>query len=208
VVWLRPRRGVTGCIVFANLSGTRLSYSPRSDDGLSLAEAQSPAALVTAFEAPDHECGQNLEDMNISPEKLAELRVKQLDMLQANVARMASVGVSLKNYCITITTAVCGFAITLKQPGLALLALLPITTFAMLDAQYLRIERRFRGLFDRVRCEDWGAFPSFEINPKNAPRESFYRNVFSWSIYYFYAPLAIAVAVVAIIAGYLNGRFI
>jgi hypothetical protein len=146
--------------------------------------------------------------MSISPEKLAELRVKQLEMLQTAVARMAGVGVSLKNYCITITTAVCGFAITLERPGLAFLALLPITTFALLDAQYLRVERRFRGLFDSVRCEDWGTFPSFEINLKDAPPESFCGAVFSWSIYYFYAPLAIAVAVVALVAGYLNGRFV
>ena len=145
--------------------------------------------------------------MNISPEKIAELRVKQLDMLQANVARMASVGVSLKNYCITITTAVCGFAISLKQPGLGLLALLPIITFALLDAQYLRIERRFRSLFDHVRSEDWGEIPDFEINLKNSRPESFFGVVFSWSIYYFYAPLAIIIGSAAIIAGYLNGRF-
>jgi hypothetical protein len=146
--------------------------------------------------------------MNISPDKLAELRLKQLEMLQGAVTRMAGVGVSLKNYCITIATAVCGFAITLKQPGLALLALLPITTFALLDAQYLRIERRFRGLFDRVRREDWGAVPSFEINLQDAPSESFFDSIFSWSIYYFYASLAVAVAIVALIAGYLHGRFV
>jgi len=36
-----------------------------------------------------------------------------------------------------------------------------------MDAQYLRVERRFRGLFDRVRSEDWGTLPTFEINLKN-----------------------------------------
>src|SRR5262249_48800751 len=118
--------------------------------------------------------------MDISPEKLAELRVKHLDMLQAAVARMAGVGVSLKNYCVTITTAVCGFAITLQRPALALLSLLPIITFALMDAQYLRVERCFRGLFDQVRCEDWGKLPSFEINLKSAQPVSFWGTVFSW----------------------------
>ena len=98
--------------------------------------------------------------MTISPDKVAELRLKHLEMLQSAVARMAGVGVSLKNYCITLTTAVCGFSITLQRPLVALLALLPITTFALVDAQYLRIERRFRALFDRVRSEDWGTFPA------------------------------------------------
>jgi hypothetical protein len=146
--------------------------------------------------------------MNISPEKLTELRVKQLEMLQAAVARMAGVGVTMKSYCITITTAVSGFAITVQRPLLALLALLPIFTFALMDAQYLRVERRFRGLFDRVRCEDWGTFPSFEINLKNAHPVSFWDTLISWSIINFYAPLALVVAIVVLVAGYLNGRFV
>ncbi len=36
--------------------------------------------------------------MSISSEKLAELRAKRLEMLQGAVARMAGVGVTLKNY--------------------------------------------------------------------------------------------------------------
>ena len=144
--------------------------------------------------------------MTISPDKVAELRLKHLEMLQSAVARMAGVGVSLKNYCITLTTAVCGFSITLQRPLVALLALLPITTFALVDAQYLRIERRFRALFDRVRSEDWGTFPSFEVNLKNAPRMRYGSVLGSWSIVNFYAPLALAVVLVALITGYLNGH--
>jgi hypothetical protein len=60
--------------------------------------------------------------MTISPDKVAELRLKHLEMLQSAVARMAGVGVTIKNYCITITTAVCGFSITLQRPSVALLA--------------------------------------------------------------------------------------
>ena len=101
--------------------------------------------------------------MRIGPEKIADLRVKHLEMVQAVVARMANQGATLKNYCVTLTTAVCGFAITLGRPLVALLAILPVTICALLDAQYLRLERRFRGLFDRVRLEDWGAVPSFEV---------------------------------------------
>jgi hypothetical protein len=198
-----------GCIGFENRSGRRLRYSQISDDELGLNKGSSSPTSVAAWGAgPFLVWAKVKRKMNITPEKLAELRVKQLDMLQAAVARMAGVGVSLKNYCITITTAVCGFAITLHRPALALLSLLPITTFALLDAQYLRVERRFRGLFDRVRCEDWGKFPSFEINLKSAPSVPFWGTVFSWSICNFYAPLATAVAIVALIAGYVHGRFV
>ncbi|MGY4368754.1 Ca2+-dependent lipid-binding protein [Bradyrhizobium sp. LB1.3] len=92
------------------------------------------------------------------PEKIAELRVKQLEMIQNLVTRMAGYGASFKSYCITVCTAVLGFAFTLHRPSVAALALLPLITFALLDAQYLRVERRFRGLFDVVRQE--GGKPS------------------------------------------------
>jgi hypothetical protein len=41
--------------------------------------------------------------MTVSPEKMAELRVKHLEMLQALITRMAGYGASFKSYCITVT---------------------------------------------------------------------------------------------------------
>src|SRR5258708_36339498 len=112
--------------------------------------------------------------MTISPEKIAELSVKHLEMIQGVVARMANYGAALKNYCLTLTTAVCGFAVTLQRPLVAALALLPIVIFAVLDAQYLRLERRFRALFDSVRQKDWATQPTFEINLNAAPAVSYW----------------------------------
>src|SRR4051812_25980520 len=118
----------------------------------------------------------------MSPEKIAELRLKQLEMLQALVGRMAGYGATFKNYCITVTTAVCGAAITLQRPLVVLLAMLPILTFAVLDGQYLRVERRFRALFEQARSEDWATMPTFEINLARAPAASFMSALLSWSI--------------------------
>ena len=63
--------------------------------------------------------------MELDPGKIAELRVKHLEMVQGVVARLAGQGATIKNYCITVTTAVCGFAISLQRPFVALLALFP-----------------------------------------------------------------------------------
>ena len=92
-----------------------------------------------------------------------------------------------------MTTAVCGFAITLQRPLVALIAILPITTFALLDAQYLRLERCFRALFERSRAEDWGTLPSFDISPKS-PAVRYWGTFFSWSIATFYLPLLAGVS--------------
>jgi hypothetical protein len=141
----------------------------------------------------------------VPPEKIAELRVKHLEMLQTLITRMASYGASFKNYCITVVTAVIGLGFTLHRPIFSALALLPLLAFALADAQYLRVERRFRGLFDAVRREDWSTMPSFEIDLKNAPDSSYGKAVGSWSIAGFYAPLAIGVMILVLLARLAHG---
>lgn len=140
----------------------------------------------------------------MSPEKIAELRVKHLEMLQALVTRMAGYGASFKSYCITVATAVIGFSFTLHRPGVAGLALLPVFAFAIADAQYLRVERRFRAVFNRVREESWDSLPTFEINLESAPKQSFWSAITSWSIVWFYAPLAVGV-ILAVLGAWLYG---
>ena len=127
------------------------------------------------------------------PEKIAELRVKHLEMVQGLITRMAGYGASFKSYCITVVTAVIGFALTLHRPAVAALALLPVLAFASADAQYLRVERRFRDLFNLIRKEGWEAMPTFEINLRSPPAQSYFSAVTSWSIVGFYAPLAVGV---------------
>jgi hypothetical protein len=93
----------------------------------------------------------------------------------------------------TVTTAVIGFAFTLHRPAVAGLALLPVIAFGVADAQYLRVERRFREVFNLVRKESWDTMPSFEINLQSAPAQSFMSAATSWSIVWFYTPLAVGV---------------
>src|SRR5258705_9570080 len=122
------------------------------------------------------------------PEKIAEWRVKHPEMLQSLITRMAGYGASFKSYCITVVTAVIGFAFTLHRPAVAALALLPVIAFGGADAQYLRVEPRFRDVFNLLRKEIWAVMPSFDINSQSAPAQSFLSAVTSWSLVWFYAP--------------------
>lgn len=142
--------------------------------------------------------------MTVSPEKIAELRVKNLEMLQTLITRMGGHGASFKSYCITVTTGALGFAITFRSPAVAGLALLPVLAFAVADAQYLRVERRFRALFDVVRKQRWDEMPAFDISLETVPYPSFISAVRSWSIVWFYAPLAIVV-LLAVLGVKING---
>jgi hypothetical protein len=132
-------------------------------------------------------------DKSLPVEKAYELRAKHLEMIQSVITRLASNGATLKSFCITLVTAVCGLAATLQRPNVALLSLLPIFAFAIVDAQYLRTERRMRGLYDKERREDWRTPPTFEIAVSRAPAESFIAALLSWSILIFYIPLALGV---------------
>jgi hypothetical protein len=145
--------------------------------------------------------------MAISPDKTADLWLKYMDMVQAIIARLANYGATLKNYCVTLVTAICGFSVTLQRPLVAVIALMPILVFALLDAQFLRNERRFRRLYDMTRKSDWATMPSFEINLTNAPKVGYWSCLQSWSILAFYAPLAVATITTSLVARHFYGRF-
>lgn len=141
-------------------------------------------------------------EMSVTPDKLADMRLKHLEMVQSIIARIANYGATLKNYSLTLTTAICGFSITLQRPSVAILALLPVVLFATLDVQYLRTERRFRALFDKIRLEDWSTQTDARVDIKDIPGEHYCKLFFSWSIVYFYLPLAICIIAVAYLGGH------
>jgi hypothetical protein len=78
-------------------------------------------------------------------------RVKHLEMIQVVVARLGGNGCLVKGWAITIAGAFLAFAVNREKYGLALAALAPTFLFWLLDTSFLRNERLFRNLFDRVR---------------------------------------------------------
>lgn len=143
-----------------------------------------------------------MSDMSIEPALIADLHFKHLEMLQTAISRVSNYNATIKNYCITLVTAIAGFVVTLHRPLVILLTLLPIFVFAVLDTQYLRTERRFRLLYEQARQENWQRIPSFEMNPSVVPRPSFWKCFLSWSIASFYIPMIIGVISIYCIASY------
>lgn len=130
-----------------------------------------------------------------------QLRAKHLEMIQAIITRVAGYSAAVKNLCVTVVTALGGFAIANTQEGLGALATALIVIFALLDAQYLRVERRFRALFDDVRKSDWSQATDFSLDISQAASPPLLKSFLSWSVWTFYLPLAIvALAIEKIIA--------
>lgn len=73
---------------------------------------------------------------------------KYLDNIQAIISRHNSNSFMIKGWTITICTAILAIAGTWKVPILALIALVPITVFWILDSFYLANERCFVELYN------------------------------------------------------------
>lgn len=96
-----------------------------------------------------------------------EDRRKHLELVQAVVTRMAAASANVKTWLLAVVTALYGFSVTEESVPLALLGLATVVPFMCIDANYLRIEREFRGLYDAV-ARDARTVRAFSLDPSGA----------------------------------------
>ena len=80
-----------------------------------------------------------------------EKKLKHLEMLQAVIRRMAVNSFLLKGWNVVLVSAIIALAASESKSQLVYLAYLPATMFWLLDGYFLRQERLFRKLYDKVR---------------------------------------------------------
>ena len=125
---------------------------------------------------------------------LSDQQISHLGMIQGIINRMASNSFALKALAVTISAAIIAIAGTQKNaPALsAFFGLFPVVVFWLMDAQYLRLERLYRKLYDHIRkgeeCEP------FDMNATkfNNDVSSTLRIAISWSVIWFYLAVSIA----------------
>lgn len=88
-------------------------------------------------------------------------QVKHMEMIQAVISRLGNDSFLVKGWTVTVLAAFLGFAVTQDKWELALASLGPTLLFWILDATYLRSERLFRHLYERVRRGTAGIEPFF-----------------------------------------------
>lgn len=116
-----------------------------------------------------------------------------LGLIQQTVSRMAAASAQAKGWCLTVTLAALGLAITASSWPLAVLALAAVLLFGSLDARYLREERRFRALYERARCRNTSVYDMRTADVAD-DRCAWSSVLQSWSLWTFYGPL-LAVAI-------------
>ncbi len=87
-----------------------------------------------------------------------ENKIKHLEFIQANIARMNQCSFQMKGWAITIVTALLAlYASTIGSTGnkngnviFVFVAIAPTILFWMLDSYYLQQERKFRGIYNDI----------------------------------------------------------
>ncbi len=93
-----------------------------------------------------------------------EKKLEHLKLIEGIVERMASNSLRLKEWFITITSALVGICLTKSKPQLLLVAGVALLAFWILDAYYLQQERNFRSLYEAIVREEEQTIPTFSLN--------------------------------------------
>ena len=128
------------------------------------------------------------------------IKIAHLSMLQGVITRMGANSFTLKALSATFGSAAVAVLASVETPSLyyAGAAVIPIVIFWLMDAQYLRMERAYRHLFDLVRRgEDVDAF-SLEAAPFMKDTAPILRLAVSWSVSWFYLAILVSLGVLAL----------
>ena len=130
-----------------------------------------------------------------------EQKIKHLEMIQSNINRLAQNSFMLKGWALTLVVAM--FAFVPKQNVWVFIpiVLASILIFALLDAYYLQLERKYRNLYDMVRQKEESDIDfDLKLNANCSTKESRYiQCIGSKSIWLYYFPIVI-IAIGIIIA--------
>ncbi|WP_082563729.1 HIT family protein [Nocardioides sp. Root140] len=136
---------------------------------------------------------------DVSPED----RRQHLTFVQAIVTRMSQASSAAKTWLLPIVTLTYGYAVTKQQFWVAVLGLIAVAIFGLLDANYLKQERAFRKLYDSVSAG--GDIPAFALNPALAgpggTKVNYWpdwEDIRSWAVAPVYGPLLLAGIAIAV----------
>lgn len=152
-------------------------------------------------------------EIKVTKENLSDTTITYLQMIQATIDRMSTSSAIFKGFAASIVAGVSAISFGNINKWILLLSFIPVGCFLILDIYYLRLEKQFRFLYNRVRTGEKEV--DFNLNPPkvkeilklNEKANVRVKNcVLSPSILLFYIPMILICAVVTIMSfgGYLK----
>jgi hypothetical protein len=130
-----------------------------------------------------------------------ENKLKHLEMIQNIINRMANNSFLLKGWAVIIVSAL--FALSAKDTNhkFIYIAYLPAIAFWILDGYFLWQERLYRKLYDMVRKKDVSEIDfSMDITPVKGKVVSWYKVVFSRTLFIFHGVIVGTLIIVTFLA--------
>ena len=126
-----------------------------------------------------------------------------LQMLQEPICRMSTISAIFKGFAATIVAGISAISYSSTNIWILGLSFLPVLVFSVLDIYYLKLERKFRFLFDQVRSDEHEI--DFSMKLTHDPVEIIRAKARTWdcikspSIYLFYPLMLLVLATVLIL---------
>ena len=129
------------------------------------------------------------------------IRIAHLTMLLGVITRMGANSFTLKALAATFGSAAVAVMATAEKPSpyYAISAIVPVIMFWLMDAQYLRLERAYRVLYEHVRKGEEIESYSLEATPFMQDTASVFRLALSRSVSWFYVAIFLSLGVVALL---------
>lgn len=129
-------------------------------------------------------------------DSLVALRLGHLHMVQGVIGRLAGYSATVKNFTITIATATVALTLAGSEEtgkvAILSIAFAAVALLALLDTYYLALERGFRNLHNEIATRPLAEAADLAIR---RGRLDGLRTVRSFSVWAFYGPQLIVVAV-------------
>lgn len=127
-------------------------------------------------------------------DKIVDLRIAHLNMIQNVISRMSGFSASAKNFCITINAVIIAGTFEREVPWIELGAMLVVALFCLMDSYYLSLERRYRELFEDVAARPLDATPDLSLKASPLTWRCFGGSITSTSVFPFYLLLMASMA--------------
>jgi len=140
-----------------------------------------------------------MADKNIFRDNFQAVQV-HLEITQSVIQRMASNSSSCKAWCITLVSAILVIVADKEESRFALVALIPVLLFFVLDIYYLALEKLFRNSFnlfmDKLHSKGISSKDLYVVTPKGNKLKAYFRSLTSFAIWPFYTTLLVMILIV------------
>ena len=127
-----------------------------------------------------------------------EHKIAYLQMIQEPISRMSTASAIFKGFAATIVAGIA--TLTYRDVNIWILGLsfMPVLLFALLDIYYLKLEKKYRYLYEQVRTDEHKVDFSMKLTvDDNAAKASILGCIKSPSIWLFY-PMMIVILIIVL----------